>query len=205
MKLLTFTKIMLFALVLFGFALNNFAQQPDIARTEQSAQKREVMGEDDRLPFMQNEQTPAENAEPTSGGLLLKTFGAMFLIVGLLFFAAWGLKKYGFGTLKTDAAANNAPVLKVLSSLSVSSGQTLSVVRFGEKTLLIGSTAQSFTLLADEINEEIVIPRQPPSVSALLAEENSSLLLAEENDAFGREFDDASSRLGEWQRGGGRI
>ena len=84
-----------------------------------------------------------------------------------------------------------------MSSVSVASGQTLSVVRFGERILLVGSTAQSFTLLADEFGEEeSLIENKPKSVSDLLAEENAS---------FGKELNRAQSRQSSWNENGGKI
>jgi flagellar biogenesis protein FliO len=188
MKSRTLPTILILFLVLFGLISNSLAQETE---NQPNAQNSEIMGENDRLPFMQNEQTAA-SPEPTSGGLLFKTLGAMFLIIGLLFFGAWGVKKYGLFGVKT-VVSEDAPNLKIMSSVSVASGQTLSVVRFGERVLLVGSTAQSFTLLADEFSEvENVIETKPKSVSDLLAEENAS---------FGKELNRAQNRLDVWNGG----
>ncbi len=133
---------------------------------------------------------------PSSGSLIFKTFGAMFLIIGLLFFGAWGVKKYGlFGVLKKSA--DDSVELRVSSSVSVGNGQTISVVRFGERILLVGSTPQSFTLLADEIGGEIASGNlQPKSVSDLLAEENAN---------FGKELNFAQNRLDSRFEDGGKL
>ena len=112
------------------------------------------MKEGERISFMKkNEQINRE--QPGTGSLLMKTFGAMFFIVGLVIFGGWGLKKLGFG-LNVAEKSENAPDLNILSTVSPKNGQNLSVVRFGERVLLVGSTAQSFTLLAEDvISEEI--------------------------------------------------
>lgn len=187
MKLKLFPTILILLLVLSGFISNGFAQE---TANQPNVQNAEIMGENDRLPFMQNDQTAA-NPEPTSGSMLFKTFGSMFLIVGLLFFGAWGVKKYGLFGVKT-VVADDAPNLKIMSSVTVANGQTVSAIRFGERILLVGSTAQSFTLLAEEFEEENVVENQPKSVSDLLAEENAS---------FGKELKTAQNRLDVWNGG----
>src|SRR5882757_8191689 len=52
---------------------------------------------DDKLPFMPHEESRDSAETVSTGGIVIKTFGAMLIIVGLIFFAAWGLKKFGFG------------------------------------------------------------------------------------------------------------
>jgi flagellar biogenesis protein FliO len=158
--------IVLKLVLLFALAPVALAQSPEITRP------------DDRLPFMQSEQT-ATAPEPGNAGLFLKSFGAMLLIVGLIFCGAWGLKKFGYGKFKTDESAD-APTLSVLSTLSVGTNCSLSIIQFGQRTLLVGSTPQSFTLLADETNEADFSPANSRSVGEMLAEEKS---FADELDA----------------------
>ncbi len=191
MKFKLFPTILILLFALFGFISNSSAQE---TANQPNAQNAEIMGENDRLPFMQNDQTAA-NPEPTSGSMLFKTFGAMFLIIGLLFFGAWGVRKYGLFGVKT-VVAEDAPDLKIMSSVSVANGQTICAIRFGERILLVGSTAQSFTLLAEEYEEENLVEKKPKSVSDLLAEENAS---------FGKELKTAQNRLNVWNENGGKI
>jgi flagellar biogenesis protein FliO len=60
-----------------------------------------------------------------------------------------------------------------LSSVTLGANRTLSVVRFGEKTLLVGSTAQSIALLATEDSAggrtDQAVPR---SVAEMLADDD---------------------------------
>lgn len=146
------------------------------AGDETAAQTTTVLSEDERLPFMQPEG-PTLNNEPGSGGMMVRTIGAMILIVGLIFFGAWGLRKMGFGNLKNGAAAD-VPDLTILSSVSLGSGRTISTVRFGERVLLVGSTAQSFTLLADQSENEKLSRAEPRSVAEMLAEEEENSFAA---------------------------
>ena len=160
--------VLIFAL-LIQFPLAQTAPSlPESATSETTVSgQNETLVEDERLPFM--EQAHAQNPEPSTGGLLIKTLGSMFLIVGLIFFAAWGLKKFGF--VKVGAKTTvDSPNLAVLNSVSVGTGRTLAVVQFGERTLLLGSTAQSFTLLAEDDSLKQTFSGPARSVGELLAD-----------------------------------
>lgn len=156
------------ALLLLALAPHCLAQEtPQPAAPNQQAA--EIMGEDDRLPFMQNQETQAV-PETSSGGLLFKTLGAMLLVVGLIFGGAWGAKKLGLGNFSPKHAEDDVN-LKVLTSVSLGSGRTISTIRFGERVLLVGSTAQSFTLLAEEEKPHDASPLPTRSVAEMLDEE----------------------------------
>ena len=193
MKLLFFKKILYSLLVLTALTSAGYAQNQD--KHQMPVQPTEVLGENDRLPFMQTENAAANN-EPSSGGLLIRTLGAMILIVGLIFFGAWGLKKMGIGNFKSDPG-DDAPNLAILSSVSLGSGRTISTVRFGERILLVGSTAQAFTLLADESEIEMPIDKKTRSVAEMLAEESG--------DSFASELVRAELNFDDRQAKGERI
>lgn len=178
---LSILKILLVSL----FALSGFVS---IGFAQNSNQPPEITRADDRLPFMQSEQTAIAPAEPSTAGLLIKSFGAMLFIIGLIFFGAWGLKKFGFGKFKTNESAD-APTLSIVSSLSVGTNCSLSIVQFGQRTLLVGSTPQSFTLLADETNEADFSATNSRSVAEMLAEET----------AFAEELE---RKVEFWEKGG---
>lgn len=128
----------------------------------------EPLGENEPIPFMRSEQTPATE-EPSSAGLLLKTVGSMVFIVGLIFVGAWGAKKLGYGNKST--ASGDSTQLSVITSVSLGNGRTVSTIRFGERILLVGSTPQSFTLLAEEDGDAAQAQIVPRSVGELLAED----------------------------------
>lgn len=178
LSILKILSISLFALS--GFVSIGFAQSPN--------QPPEITRADDRLPFMQSEQTAIAPAEPSNAGLMLKSFGAMFLIVGLIFFSAWGLKKFGFGKFSKNDSSD-AHALSIVSSLSIGTNCSLSVVQFGQRTLLVGSTPQSFTLLADETNEPEFSAANSRSVAEMLAEETSFA-------------DELEAKIDFWEKGG---
>jgi flagellar biosynthetic protein FliO len=134
--------------------------------------------EDERLPFMAAERRASDGEAPSGAGMLARTFGALLLIAGLIAASAWGLKK--FGGARFGAAAEDAPVLKVMSSVSLGDKRSLAVVRFGSRVLLVGSTPQSVTLIAEQASEGEAADRTdeaddgPPfrSVADFLADEN---------------------------------
>ncbi|MEP6901009.1 MAG: flagellar biosynthetic protein FliO [Actinomycetota bacterium] len=177
-----FAKLLL--LQLFFFALAPFCFPQNSNSNPPANQNTEVMGEDEHLPFMQNEQTAATE-EPSSGGLMIKTLGALLLIVGLIFFGAWGAKKLGFGNSNSKNSADDLN-LAILTSVSLGSGRTISTVRFGERILLVGSTAQTFTLLAEEKSE---------AKTSLLKSRSVAEMLNDEIIPFDVEFDRAQTRL----------
>lgn len=159
---------------------------PGDASSNSGASVTEKQNGDARLPFLAHDQSEAE--APGAGGLLLRTLGALLLIVGLIIAASWGIKRMGgarFGAAQTDA-----PELRVLASVALGDKRSLAIVRFGERNLLVGSTAQSITLLAEDAEEtndvyaSAAIP-QARSVAELLQYE--TVEDTQRNDATKRE------------------
>ena len=176
-------------LAVFLLAAANFSQAPKQIPAETPAQP--VMTEDDRLSFMQSEDAPAPQ-EPSSGGLIIKSIGALLLVISLLFFGTWTLKKLGVGGKK--AKDGDALSLTVLSTLSMGNGRTISTIRFGERILLVGATPQNFTLLAEELPLDGEYAGNHRSVAEMLEDEGPS---------FDDEFEIAKGKLGMWQSRGG--
>lgn len=146
--------------------------------------------ESDRLPFMAEEQRASD--PPSAAGLLARTFGALLLIVGLIVAGAWGLKK--FGGARFGAAAEDAPPLRVVSTVPLGDKRSLAVVRFGTRTLLVGCTPQAMTLLAeekltDEGNRADGAGNEPPFRSV------ADLLSSDDPDAFAAELAQAAAQF----------
>jgi len=137
--------------------------QPAAAPVSQSSP---VDESSDRLPFMAESTREEQQAAPSTGGLMLRTLGALLLIVGLIVAAAWGMKR--FGGARFGKAVDDSPTLQVLNSVGLGDKRSIAVVRFGERTMLIGSTAQSITLLAEEQNHPFA--SNLPSVAEMLGE-----------------------------------
>jgi flagellar biosynthetic protein FliO len=100
---------------------------------------------------MKGEEAQAAEA-PSAVGLLFRTVGALLLIVGLILAAAWGMRRFSGGRFMNKDG--DAPQLAVLSTVPLGDRRSLSVVRFGERTLLLGSTQQAITLLASDSQDE---------------------------------------------------
>lgn len=143
--------------------------------------------EAERLPFTLDEAKGASVEAPSASGLLLRTLGALLLIVGLIVGAGWGLRR--FGGARFGAARKEAPELTVLSSVSLGNRRSLAIVRFGERNLLIGTTGEAVTLLATEevLGGETHAP-VPRSVADLL-KANEAKEFEEELKAAGVKFD----------------
>lgn len=162
-----------------AFADGQTQPSPAVPAATPNAPAAEPMGEDERIPFMQ--QNPAASAPDVStGGLMLKTIGSMIIIVGLIFAGAWLARKFGlgvFGSKEGDTARD----LSVLNTVSLGAGRTVSTIRFGERLLLVGSTPNGITLLAEE--------DKPVPVTRSVAE------MLDDDAAFASEFARASERL----------
>jgi flagellar biosynthetic protein FliO len=100
---------------------------------------------------MKNEEAQSAEA-PSAVGLLFRTVGALLLIVGLILAAAWGMRRFSGGRFMNKDG--EAPQLAVLSTVPLGDRRSLSIVKFGERTLLLGSTQQAITLLASDSQEE---------------------------------------------------
>ncbi|MEQ1604122.1 MAG: flagellar biosynthetic protein FliO [Pyrinomonadaceae bacterium] len=177
-------------LAILALAPSTFPQQPKPTTLNESVAQ--IMSEDDRLLFMQSDDNPPPQ-EPSSTGLIAKSIGALLLVISLLFFGTWTLKKLGVGGKK--AKDGETLSLTVLSTLSMGNGRTISTIRFGERVLLVGATPQNFTLLAEELPlSDETFAGSPRSVAEMLEDECPS---------FDDEFELAKSKLGMWQSRGG--
>jgi flagellar biogenesis protein FliO len=175
--------LMLIGVVSTPLALSQTQTAPDDPAASTAT---ETAPADDRLPFMQHEEG-RETGSASTSGIILKTFGALLIIVGLIFFAAWGLKKLGYGP--KSSSKPDAPELAIISTVTVGSGRTISTIKFGTRTLLVGSTPQSFTLLADGADDE------PFSISSPATNPRSVAEMLEAEESFEKEFAKADAEL----------
>ena len=147
----------------------------------------------DRLAFMSDTHSDTSEQAPSTGGLLLRTLGALLLIVGLIVAGSWAMKRVAGA--RFGSPAEDAPRLAVLNSLSLGDKRSLAIIRFGERTLLLGSTPQAVTLLAED--NDTNLPIQARSVAEILGEENTGEFAAELIAAANSLNDDEPAR-GEW-------
>ncbi len=122
--------------------------------------------------------------------------------MGLIVAAGWGLRR--FGGARFGAARKGAPELNVLTSVSLGSRRSLAVVRFGERNLLIGTTAQSVTLLAEEdmLGTEAQETAPAPRSVADLLRANQAVDFDEELKQAGDALDNLPTA---WQTRGGQA
>lgn len=157
------------------------AQRSETPTTAENGERTETLGRDvasDERLFL--EPSPGVLAEqaPSTFNLLARTTGSLALILGLLVGGMVLFRR--FGGPKALRASNDVPELAVLSSVSLGRERTLALVRFGSRTLLVGSTPHAITLLteSDEHDERV-----PVSVAELL-----------DSDDFAVELERASAR-----------
>jgi flagellar biosynthetic protein FliO len=124
---------------------------PPLASVPEAPPKEVKQAKEERLPFKLNDRTELASEAPSAGGLLWRTFGVLLLIVGFIAAAGWALRYFGllnFGKQQSEVAG-----LKVLDTVPLGERRTLTLVKFGERTLLIGATPQGLTLLAEQNDE----------------------------------------------------
>jgi flagellar biogenesis protein FliO len=181
-----------FLILVFSFAVFASSSMAQSANAQpQTGPSPEAMNENDRIPFMQTEPT-AEAPESSSGTLLIKTLGSLLLIVGLIFAGSWGVRKLGLGGRLANTSDGDVE-LTVLSTVSLGSGRTISTVRFGERVLVIGSTPQAVTLLAEDAKSFDPGRQHSRSVAEMLATNELS---------FENQFENARFRVNEWEAEG---
>jgi flagellar biosynthetic protein FliO len=106
-------------------------------------------GHSDQLDFMR-ESKPMAYEQPSMFGLILRTVGALMLVLGMIIGGGWALKRYGGS--RFGGQVEGGPALSVLSSVPLGDKRSLSIVKFGDHTLLIGSTPHQVSLLAEDYN-----------------------------------------------------
>jgi flagellar protein FliO/FliZ len=82
-----------------------------------------------------------------SGTTILTTAGYLFLLLGVIFLAYWLLKRFGVPGALTSSGPNGP---KLVNRLMLGNRQSVTVVRYRDRDLLLGVTEHSVTLLAEE-------------------------------------------------------
>lgn len=171
--------------------------QPNNSKSGAPAAAPAGQNDDDRLPFMIGPEREAESAPPSAVGMMARTFGALLLVIGLLIGGTWCLRRLKGSPF---AAGRDDVRLVVLKTISIGDRRTLTLVRFGDRTLLLGSTPQSVSLLASDDEEDLSAwssSTEPPfrSVADVLA-------ASEDEDAQPAAFAGELERIAEWRNSG---
>ena len=108
------------------------------------------------LPWLVGEalaqEAPPASLPPGSNMPFIQTFGALFLILGLIFFGFWLLKRYG-GRLGLGLTGRGD--LRFLGQMTLGARRSVAVVRFQDKLLVLGVTDHHITLLTEtDVSDE---------------------------------------------------
>jgi len=87
-----------------------------------------------------------------TGTSIFTTAGYLFLILGVIFLAYWVLRRYGPYGATPAGSGGNTP--KLLGRLLLGSRQSVTVVRYRHKTLVLGVTEENINLLTELEGEE---------------------------------------------------
>jgi len=82
-----------------------------------------------------------------SGTTILTTAGYLFLLLGVIFLAYWLLKRYGVPGMLAGSSPDGP---RLVNRLMLGNRQSVAVVRYRDKDLLLGVTEHNVTLLAEE-------------------------------------------------------
>lgn len=118
------------------------------------------------LAFLRDEANQPAAESPGLAGLLMRTLGALLLIVGMVVAAAWLMRR--LGAARSSLSREDVPELSVLTTVALGDRRSLAVVRFGAQIFLLGSTAQAITVLAAETPERVLYAAPPRSVADML-------------------------------------
>jgi len=106
-----------------------------------------------------------------SGTAVLTTAGYLFLLLGVIFLAYWLLKRYGV----PGALSGGADAPRLISRLMLGNRQSVAVVRFRDKDMVLGVTEDRITLLAEDPAGPETKPVAPgKSFSSLLKRSTSN-------------------------------
>ncbi|EGB15933.1 hypothetical protein DND132_2730 [Pseudodesulfovibrio mercurii] len=90
---------------------------------------------------------PVQLPAVDSGTTILTTAGYLFLLLGVIFLAYWLLKRFGVPGALTSSGPNGP---RLVNRLMLGNRQSVAVVRYRDKDLLLGVTEHNVTLLAEE-------------------------------------------------------
>lgn len=101
-----------------------------------------------------------------TGSTVLVTLGYLCLMLGVIFFAYWLLKRLGFHGMGVRTSKDGP---QLLSRLMLGGRQSVAVVRYRDKDLLIGVTEERINLLKEyEADDEVGETPEPMTFANLL-------------------------------------
>ena len=101
-----------------------------------------------------------------TGMSVLTTLGYLCLLLGIIFLAYWLLKRLGIQGVGMRSGRGGP---QLLSRMMLGTRQSLIVVRYRERDLLVGVTEQNITLISEDLaDENIEISDKPLDFSSLI-------------------------------------
>ena len=93
------------------------------------------------FPFLQAENSSQLSSNPISTGYFIKLILALVVVLGLVFFLAWAVKKFQY----LPALGHGA--IKVLNTRAIGQKDRLLLVQIGEEQLLLGVSSNGIQAL----------------------------------------------------------
>lgn len=101
-----------------------------------------------------------------TGSTILVTLGYLCLLLGVIFFAFWLLKRLGFGGMGVQHG-KRSPLL--LSRLMLGSRQSVAVIRYRDRDMVLGVTEENITLLKEfDADQSEIEAEKPVGFSAMM-------------------------------------
>ncbi len=115
--------------------------------------------------------------DPVSSSYLIKLSFGLLVVVGLVFFLAWLVKK-----MQLVQSSNNG-LIKIVSAISVGQRERIALIQVGEEQLLIGLTPGRIDKL-HTLQKAIETGDQATPVSSSFQKKFQQLLNKEKSDAI---------------------
>ncbi len=130
------------------------AAERAVRQAESAAKERLPLGAGEAPLVGEAGRAAHEAAESSKGGWLLRTIGALGLVIFLMFALKWGMGKASgmSGTLRSQlGAAGRSPsgVLFVLGRYPVARGLSLVLVRLDSRVMLLSQSSEGFRTLTE--------------------------------------------------------
>lgn len=100
-----------------------------------------------------------------TGSTVLVTLGYLCLLLGVIFFAYWLMKRLGLGVMGVRSFRGGP---QLVSRLMLGNRQSVAVVRYRDKDILLGVTEENITLLKEfDADDEAEAPKQKSFASMM--------------------------------------
>jgi len=118
------------------------------------------VGGDESAGLLGDAAQVAQRAQEESIGIiLLRIVGSLALVLVIVAFAAWGVRKSGIFGKGIAAATVQTPSMSVLEALATGQGGAILLLRCEKQVFIVGQTPTAYTLLRelDEIAAQKII------------------------------------------------